>query len=416
MTTSTRPPFREFLLKTKTGRMALFTAFLSLLCFLVPYGCSRKAQPVTDEAASGSSKSGKEAKEGELPPSPMGIAETLTLGQKYDALISRYGGDLTSTKTDLDSTRKELEALRATLKDERTAQEKEKKQLGDYLKQLKDGLARESGQAPARESGAPDPTAAERAERQTSPPAPGALRSIDMGPPANKDRKRAERTVRIPAGAGVRATLLNGVFAPVSGEPSPVRLRLDAAILGPNRARIPMRDAILIGKAIGDPNACRVSIQIEKFSFVKDKGEVIETKALGYVVAEDGLEGIPGSYEWRALELAPLAITAGALQGGADAFAQSQTTTSVNPLGGAASFVTGDTLKFAGFRATSGATAKMGEIVSERMKEIRPAVSTTANRKVTVVFLDGVTLEGLDMQEIDYAKENDPFRGLDSHR
>jgi len=177
-----------------------------------------------------------------------------------------------------------------------------------------------------------------------------------------------------------------------------------------------MREAILIGKAIGDPNGCRVSIQIEKFSIVKDKGEVIETKALGYVVAEDGLEGIPGSYEWRALELAPLAITAGALQGGADAFAQSQTTTSVNPLGGAANFVTGDTLKFAGFRATSGATGKMGEIVAERMKEIRPAVSTSANRKVTVVFLDGVTLEGLDTQEIDYAKENDPFRGLDSHR
>lgn len=413
MTTSTRPTFREFLLKTKTGRMALFTACLSLLCFLVPYGCSRKAQPVTDEAVSGSSKSSKEAKESELPPSPSGIAETLTLGQKYDALISRYGGDLTSTKTDLDSTRKELEALRATLKDERTAQEKEKKQLGDYLKQLKEGLVRESGQASARETGTPDPATA---ERQPTPTAPGALRSIDMGPPPSKDRKRADRTVRIPAGAGARATLLNGVFAPVSGEPSPVRLRLDAAILGPNKARIPMREALLIGKAIGDPNACRVSIQIEKFSIVKDKGEVIETKALGYVVAEDGLEGIPGSYEWRAGEFLPLAVGTGALQGMSGALAQSQMTSTLNPLGGATNVLTGDSLKLAGYQGLGGASAKLGEIVSERMKEIRPAVSTTANRKVTVVFLDGVTLEGLDMQEIDYAKENDPFRGLDTHR
>jgi len=195
-----------------------------------------------------------------------------------------------------------------------------------------------------------------------------------------------------------------------------VRLRLDAALLGPNRARIPLRDAFLIGKAMGDPNACRVSIQIERLSTVKDRGETIETKALGYVVAEDGLEGVPGNYEWRALELAPLAVSAGALQGASDAFAQSQTTTSMNPLGGAASVVTGDALKFAGSRATSGAAGKMGEIVSERMKEIRPAVSTRADRTVTVVFLDGITLEGLETQEIDHVTESDPFRGLDTHR
>jgi hypothetical protein len=63
----------------------------------------------------------------------------------------------------------------------------------------------------------------------------------------------------------------------------------------------------------------------------------------------------------------------------------------------------------------AGASGKLGEIVSERMKEIHPAVSTPQNRKVTVVFLDGLTLEGLDTEEIDYGKENDPYRGLDTH-
>jgi hypothetical protein len=222
--------------------------------------------------------------------------------------------------------------------------------------------------------------------------------------------------VRIPAAAGGRATLLNGVFAPVSGEPSPVRLRLDAAILGPSHARIPLKDAFLIGKASGDANSCRVSIQIERFSTVKETGEALETKALGYVVAEDGLEGIPGSYEWRAWELAPLALGAGALQGLSGALAQSQTTTTLNPLGGTTSVLTGDSLKLAGYQAAGGSSAKLGEIVAERMKEIRPAVSTGAGRKVTVVFLDGLSIEGLSPQELDREKDDDPFRGLDAPR
>jgi conjugal transfer pilus assembly protein TraB len=195
-----------------------------------------------------------------------------------------------------------------------------------------------------------------------------------------------------------------------------VRLRFDAAILGPNQARIPLKNAYLIGKATGDPNSCRVSIQIEKFSTVKEKGEAIETKALGFVVGDDGFEGVPGTYEWRAWEYMPLAVGTGGLQGISGALAQTQTTTTVNPLGGVSSAITGDSMKLAGYQAAGGAAGKLGEIITERMKEIHPAVSTPANRQVTVVFLDGVTLEGLDTQEIDYGKENDPYRGLDSHR
>jgi hypothetical protein len=112
----------------------------------------------------------------------------------------------------------------------------------------------------------------------------------------------------------------------------------------------------------------------------------------------------------------PLAVGTGALQGISGALSQSQVTTTLNPLGGVSTAVTGDSLKLAGYQGVGGAAGKLGEIISERMKEIHPAVSTPSNRKVTVVFLDGVTLEGLDVQEIDYGKENDPYRGLDSHR
>lgn len=412
MSSTNRSSIVNFLLHSKPGRMLIFTAFLGLLCFLVPYGCSKRHSAETGAPTGPAGKSGPEA---ELPPSPQGIGETITLGQKYDALISRWGGDLSSTKVDLDATRKELEALRSQIKDEHSAQDKEKKDLEGTIRKLKEGLLQSLPPNPNPPSQAPsDPGG--RAPASDPGQGGSALRAIDLGGVPPKEKKDAKKTVRIPTAAGGRATLMNGVFAPVTGEPGPVRLRFDAAILGPNQARIPLKNSYLIGKATGDPNSCRVSIQIEKFSTVKEKGEAIETKAIGYVVGDDGLEGVPGSYEWRAWEYMPLAVGTGGLQGLSGAFAQTQMTTTVNPLGGVSNAVTGDSMKLAGYQAMGGAAGKLSEIVAERMKEIHPAVSTPANRQVTVVFLEGVTLEGLDIQEIDYGKDNDPYRGLDSHR
>src|SRR5690349_8156433 len=137
MSSAHRSSLANFFIHSKPGRMLIFTGFLGLLCFLVPYGC--RGRKGADGAAS-SAPSGKAGAESELPPSPSGIGETITLGQKYDALISRWGGDLSSARVDLDATRKELEALRSQIKDERAAQDKEKKDLEGTIRKLKEGL------------------------------------------------------------------------------------------------------------------------------------------------------------------------------------------------------------------------------------------------------------------------------------
>ena len=404
---STTPPLSlgSFLLGTKKGRMIVLSALLGGLLLVVPLALGKKKTVVP--AAEKAGASDKATSLGDLPPSPTGFGDTLTLGQKYDALISRFGGDLKSAQSDLESTRKELDSLRAALKAERASGDQEKNQLALALKELKDGAARKEA-SPISLSGGPPNSSA-------TPAPPKGIRLIELASPSPKDKKD-KKSVRIPTAAGGVATLLNGVFAPVTGEPSPVRLRFDQAICGPNKARIPLRDSYLIGKATGDANSCRVTIQIEKFSTVKEKGEPIEQKALGFVVADDGLEGVPGSYEWRAWEYVPLAVGAGGLQGVSGAFAQTQVTQTVNPLGGVTSAVTGDSMKLAGYQAAGGASAKFADIVAERMKEIKPAVSTPGNRRVTVVFLDGITLEGLTPEEIDYGKDIDPYRGLDITR
>ena len=101
--------------------------------------------------------------------------------------------------------------------------------------------------------------------------------------------------------------------------------------------------------------------------------------------------------------------------GFANALAQSQTTSSITPLGGATSVVTGDTLKFAGFKAAGGTSSKVGDILTERMRELRPAVWTPAQKRVSVVFLEGVTLEGMEPIDVNDGEDH-PFRDLDLHR
>src|SRR5262245_11511841 len=129
MNQTDRPTLGAFLTKSKKGRMILLAALLGGILVLTPTLLGRKGG-ATATVASGETKP---ASGGDLPPSPTGFGDTLTLGQKYDALISRFGGDLTTTKAELDSTRKELETLRAALKTERSSQEKERKDLGDTL-------------------------------------------------------------------------------------------------------------------------------------------------------------------------------------------------------------------------------------------------------------------------------------------
>jgi conjugal transfer pilus assembly protein TraB len=220
------------------------------------------------------------------------------------------------------------------------------------------------------------------------------------------------RTVHIPAGSFGEATLLSGVFAPTGGEPLPVLLRLDAALIGPNRTRLRLRDALLVGKAVGDANSRRATVQIDTLSLATPSGRVHEAKVNGWLVDDDGLQGLRGTYVWRADEIVALATATGALSAGADALAARELTTTVNPLGGVTSAVTGDAAQLAGYRALGGAASRLSEVIADRLKEIVPAIHVTNGKKVTVAFVNGVTIDGLETEEVRDAAGADPHRGL----
>jgi len=243
---------------------------------------------------------------------------------------------------------------------------------------------------------------AAKTEPPPAPPSAPRFRTFEF-------EKKRGKSLHVPAGSFGEATLLTGVFAPTTGEALPVLLRLDAALIGPQRTRVPITGAFLVGKAQGEANSRRAVVQLDTLSAVRPDGQPSEARVNGWVVDEDGIQGLRGIYVWRADEIVALSTLTGGLSGGAEAMSQRETTTQVTPLGGVQGAVTGDPLKFAGYRSVSSAMGKLGEMVSARLNEIVPAIYVANARRVTVAFITGATLEGYDVP----AAPGSPFEGLD---
>ena len=313
------------------------------------------------------------------PPTPPSFDVGLPTAQEVRNMLAVYGERVEGTE-------KELAALKAELSETRKRLDEDRKRDVSGLEKLLQDLRNATAAKP---------------EPPSEPPAPR-FRTIEF-------ERRAGKSVHVPAGSFAEATLLTGVFAPTTGEPLPVLLKLDAALIGPKRSRVPLRDAFLVGKATGDSNSRRAVVQLQTLSTLKADGTPAEAVVNGWVTDDDGIQGLRGQYVWRADEVIALSTLGGALSGGADAMSQRETTTQVTPLGGAQGTVTGDPVKFAGYRAMAAGFGHLSDMVSSRAREIVPAIYVANARRVTVAFISGATLEGLEPP----APASSPFEGLD---
>lgn len=393
LTAGGRPSFRQILLGTKLGRAFLLTA-LALALFWGLSAYERSGRPAAKMPQDRPANS---------------FEDTLTTADELKTLYVTYGERLGNAEKelgalgkDIGAVRQDVEAFRKSVEDLLKRNADRDSRLNGILRTLEEQLL---GPKKSREDGDPESSLENDARGRIE------VLSFNAGSPPGKVRK----ALTVPAASGGEATLMNGVFAPVSGEPAPVRLRLDAALIGPNRSRVPLRDAFLIGKAQGDANSSRVTVEVTTLSYVTADGRAMSFPVRGYVVGDDGFEGVPGTYHYRAEEQLPLAGLTALVSGGAEALAERETTRSLTPLGGVTQAVTGDPLRFAGFQGLSGMSKKFEEIVAERLREIRPAVYTKPGRRAHVVFLDALTLEDVSAEETHYDLEINPYAGLDLH-
>jgi hypothetical protein len=383
--------------RTRLLRLLLLALGGIGILFVLGRSCGR----ALEEGESRKPQTGSPSQPGQAEGAPGTLGfDDVTIGQEYKASVASHSHRVSTLEEETTALRRELGVLRAELSKSAAAQEGQLGRLDQVARLVQSAAAPRPEGLPGEAAQKPD-----REER--------GIRLIAFETP--QGAKVPRHVLRIPAASAGDATVLNGVFGPTGGEPSPIRLRLDAAILGPTRSRIPLEGATLIGKAVGDANTTRVTVQLVSLSYVKSGGQSIEVPVHGYVVGEDGMEGIPGTYLYRLEDQVPLVVATEGAAGFANALAESQTTRSITPLGGATSVVTGDTLKFAGFKAAGGTSSKVGDILTERMRELRPAVWTPALKRVTVVFLEGVSLEGMEPKEMNDGEDH-LFRDLDLHR
>jgi conjugal transfer pilus assembly protein TraB len=216
------------------------------------------------------------------------------------------------------------------------------------------------------------------------------------------------QTSYLPGGSMARSVLLTGVDAPVGGKPFPVLLALTEAFASPNSYRVPLKGCFALGKADGNASSERADIQIIRMSCVLPDGKAFEQEVTGYLVGDDGKQGIPGKLVDKEGRKIALAAVAGVAAGLARAFGQQQVTNVVTDSGAVTSTVTGDALTFGLAGGAQGAATEMQRYFQKQAERLFPVVEIEGGKNVTMVMLSGTKVPGLEAMN-----RTDPRRGLD---
>ncbi len=220
------------------------------------------------------------------------------------------------------------------------------------------------------------------------------LAIADIKPIEEKEDKDA---VYLPLGSFCKGTLLTGVYAAADqNNPLPVLIALDEAFYGPNKSRIPLKGAFVMGNAYGDLVSERALIQIIAISSVLPDGVTFENEQhLGYVTDGFGELGIRGQVIYNTGRQLATTFMSGFLGGGAQALADQEVTTRQDEDGDTVKQVTGNGAKNAVFQGLAVSAGKMSDYYAKQMENLVPAIHVRNGQPVYFIVQKGVTIHGL---------------------
>ena len=218
--------------------------------------------------------------------------------------------------------------------------------------------------------------------------------------PINQENNNS---VYLPLGSFCKGTLLTGVYAAADvNNPLPVLIALEEAFYGPNKTRIPLKGAFVLGKAYGDLVSERALIQIVAISSVLPNGHTFEHEEnLGYVTDAFGELGIRGQVIRNTGRQLALSFMGGFAAGGSQAVADGEVTTSDTRFGGESRRVTGDAAKHAVFSGLAKSAGRMADYYEKQAEDLVPAVHIQNGNTVYFIVQKGVNIDGLP--RTDYA-------------
>ncbi len=210
------------------------------------------------------------------------------------------------------------------------------------------------------------------------------------------ETKRDSRSY-IPSGSFFRAALLGGLDAPTGGQaqsnPHPILMRVQDNAFLPNRYRFKIKECLALGASHGDISSERAYIRLESLSCVRHDGKAIDVPVKGYVVGEDGKAGMRGRLVSKQGQVLANALVAGIGAGIGQAFQQSATTVSTNPLGSVGTVDPGKQFQAGIGTGVGKALDRLSQYYITLAEKMFPIIEVDAGRTVDVVFTKGFSLE-----------------------
>ena len=236
------------------------------------------------------------------------------------------------------------------------------------------------------------------------PPRPPGIASFEVSdvrvvPPETAGKAEAKRDARsyVPSGSFFRAALLGGLDAPTGGQaqsnPHPILMRVQDNAFLPNRYRFKIKECLALGASHGDISSERAYIRLESLSCVRHDGKAIDVPVKGYVVGEDGKAGMRGRLVSKQGQVLANALVAGIGAGIGQAFQQSATTVSTNPLGSVGTIDPGKQFQAGIGTGVGKALDRLSQYYITLAEKMFPIIEVDAGRTVDVVFTKGFSLE-----------------------
>jgi hypothetical protein len=200
----------------------------------------------------------------------------------------------------------------------------------------------------------------------------------------------------IPASTYVKGRLLSGISVStgvaVQSNPVPIVIRLTDNANLPRGHQTDLKDCRVIASGYGDLSSERVMIRLEKLACVDNQSKrSVETKIAGFVVGQDGVNGIRGKVvSMDAKHLKNAAI--GGFLSGLSKAARQEGAFSLNPSVGLVQEkeTFGSSLKDGSISGVGSATEKIANYYIQRAESISPVIEVPAGSSVDIVFTEGV--------------------------
>lgn len=212
-------------------------------------------------------------------------------------------------------------------------------------------------------------------------------RKVVTFPVKLKAREDSDK-IPLPLGSYVKAKILTGVEA-AEGKTPPILIQLDYAYILPNNFKLDLFGCFMIAKSQGDLSTERVEIKPTKIGCLSKNGELFEAKVEAYVADnKDNSFAIQGKVNSKRDRVARQAFLASIVEGIGSAIQMSQSTQAINPLGGVAKVLTGDSAKYIAGNAVASSASMVSKWYLQHAKDLLPTINIGSGKDVWVVMME----------------------------